>query len=169
MNSSSKTYFRSIFIVILIILPNHALAQQKIENYFVGTWKLISLDTLKSSGKVVPGPLGKDAMGFLMYDNKGFMCAQVMRRDRPGVTFRDAQDIIRAFDGYVAYCGTYTVNEKECAVTHHITISLIPDWIGDQKRFFEFSGKRLILKTPPIIYGGQSESIGNRLIWERID
>jgi hypothetical protein len=169
MNSTIKAYFGPIFIVILITLPSHVLAQQTIEDRLVGTYKLISLETRKSSGEVVPGPLGKDAVGILMYDNKGFMCANVMRPDRPKIASRDSQDITRAFDGYVGYCGRYSVNEKEGTVTHHITISLIPDWTGDQKRFFEFSGKQLILKTAPIIYGGQTESMENRLVWERID
>ena len=169
MNSSIKTYFGIVFMVILITLPSHALAQQKIEDRLVGTYKLISLETKKSSGEVVPGPLGKDAVGILMYDSRGFMCANVMRPDRPKVASRDPQDIMKAFDGYVGYCGRYSVNEKEGTVTHHITLCLIPDWIGDQKRFFELSGKRLILKTGPIIYGGQTESMVNQLIWERID
>jgi hypothetical protein len=169
MNSSIKTYFGIVFILILITLPSHALAQQKIEDRLVGTYKLISLETRKSSGEVVPGPLGDNAVGILMYDNKGSMCANVMRPGRAKVASRDPQDIIKAFDGYVGYCGRYSVNEKEGTVTHHITLCLIPDWIGDQKRFFELSGNRLILRTGPIIYGGQTESMENRLIWERID
>ena len=169
MNRALKTYFCTIFMVILITLPSHVLAQQKIKDPFVGTWKLISVETKKSSGEVVPGPLGKDAVGILMYDSKGFMSAQAMRPDRPNVASRDTENIMRAFNGYVAYCGRYTVNENEGTITHHITVSLMPDWIGDQKRFFEFWGRRLILKTLPIIYGGESEPMENRVIWERID
>jgi hypothetical protein len=169
MKQGAKTYSALIFMLILITLPSISFAQERIEDRLVGTYKLILLETRKSSGEVVPGPLGDKPNGILIYNNKGFMCANVMRTDRPKVASRDPQDIMKAFDGYVGYCGRYSVNEKERTVTHHITIGSIPDWIGDQKRFFELSGKQLTLRTGPIIYGGQTESMENRLIWERMD
>jgi hypothetical protein len=69
-----------------------------------------------------------------------------------------------AFDGYQAYWGTYTVNEEEGTVTHHLEGSLFPNWVGtDRKRFFEISGDRLALKFP--LAGGQGSSL---LIWEHL-
>jgi len=45
--------------------------------------------------------------------------------------------------------------------------SLLPNLVGsDQIRFYEFSGDRLTLKTPPIQVGGIT--VTSLLIWERI-
>ncbi len=151
----------------ILIVPIHLLAQESVKSKLMGTWKLISIEARKSSGEVTYGPMGKNPVGFIVYE-KEYVCAQLMRPDRPAIGSRDAKDITQAFDGYIAYCGTYTINEKEGTVTTHVKISLIPEWIGgDQKRFYELSGKLLVLKTPPILHAG--ETLENRLTWERVD
>jgi hypothetical protein len=44
---------------------------------------------------------------------------------------------------------------------------MYPNWIGtDQKRFFEFSGDRLTLKTPPFQQAGDQQIL--ILVWERL-
>lgn len=61
--------------------------------------------------------------------------------------------------GYTAYFGTYEVNEREGYVIHHRKGHLDPTQVGtDAKRFFKFTGDRLIL-TP--------SSREARLIWKR--
>ena len=45
----------------------------------------------------------------------------------------------------------------------------LPNWEGQQqKRFFELSGNRLKLSTPPTLWGGGGEIVGV-LLWERIE
>jgi len=105
-----------------------------------------------------------------MYDANGHVSVHMMRRDRPAFASGDLHDgtpmeIKSAFEGFVAYYGAYEVNQDEGTVTHHIEGSLFPNWVGlAQRRFFEFSGNRLTLSTPPILVGGQQ--VTAVLIWE---
>ena len=136
----------------------------------VGTWKLVLLE-FRSDGQVVY-PVGRDATGLLMYDRNGWMSQQLMRPDRPafasGDQLRGADAEVRAaVEGYVAYAGTYTVDETHEVVVHHVTASLFPNWVGtDQKRFYKLSGDRLIISTPTVLVAGHLMDV--MLIWERI-
>ena len=138
---------------------------------FIGTWKLVSSEFRLSADKAVY-PLGRDAVGMLTYDTSGHMSAQLMRLDRPAFASGDQvggtpEEIKSAFEGFVAYFGTYEVNEQKGIVTHYVEGSSFPNWVGtDQIRFFEFSGDRLTLTTPPIPVGGQQ--LTGLLLWERV-
>jgi len=90
-----------------------------------------------------------------MYHPGGHMCGALMRTDRQKFASNNAlagtpEEVKAAFEGYVGYCGTYEVNEQQRFVTHRVQLSWFPNWLGtEQKRFFEFVGDRLTLKTPP--------------------
>ncbi len=138
---------------------------------FIGTWKLVSSEIRTSDGQLI-SPLGRNATGTLMYDTNGRMSAQIMRPGRPIFTSGDqlsgtSEEIKTALEGFIAYFGTYEVNEKECTITHRVEGSLFPNWIGtDQRRFFQFSGGRLTITTPPMPVGGRQSTV--LLIWERV-
>jgi hypothetical protein len=77
------------------------------------------------------------------------------------------EEIKAAFEGFVGYYGTYTVDEGEVSVTHHIEGSAFPNWMGgEQKRFYNFSGNRLTLRTPPIPAAGGKMT--GSLTWEHM-
>jgi len=143
-----------------------------IKEQFIGTWKLVSLEFQRSDGQLTY-PMGRDAVGIVMYDANGHMSVQIMRPDRPAFASGDQLDgtpmeIKSAFEGFVTYYGIYEVNQEEGTVTHHLEGSLFPNWVGSaQRRFFEFSGNRLTLSTPPILFGGQQ--VTGVLIWERAE
>ncbi len=130
----------------------------------VGTWKLISFEVRSSRGNVMY-PLGKDPYGMLMFDSIGNMSALAMRRDRPKFASNDSmkgtpEEIKAAFEGLIAYCGTYEVNEEKRINTHHIEGSWFPNLVGtDQVRFFEYSNDQLRLYTPPIPAGDEQVTI----------
>ena len=136
---------------------------------FVGTWTLVSSEYRRSDGTVVY-PQGKDTIGVLMYDKHGHMSVQIMNPHRPRFASGDQQkgtpaEVKAAFEGYISYFGDYEVDEAENAVIHHTRGCLFPNLVGQaQKRFFEFSGNRLILSTPPILAGGSP--ITGELTWE---
>jgi hypothetical protein len=138
---------------------------------FIGTWKLVSSEFRRSDGEVTY-PMGRNASGMLMYDASGHMSAQIIRPDRPAFASGDQfkgtpEEIKSAFKGCVSYFGTYEVDEEKGTVTHHVEGSLFPNWVGtDQRRFFQFSGDRLTLSTPPIPVGGQQ--VTALLVWERL-
>ena len=79
-----------------------------------------------------------------------------MRPDRPRFASNNLVDatpeeIKAGFEGYLAYCGSYEVNEGERFIIHHLEFSSFPNWVEtDQKRYFKFTGNRLTLKTPPV-------------------
>ena len=69
-----------------------------------------------------------------------------------------------AFSTYLSYCGTYEVEGG--VVVHHIEMSLFPNWVGgEQRRLFEPSDGKLVLRTPPLETGG--DVIVNELRWIR--
>jgi hypothetical protein len=144
--------------------------EQSVASRFVGAWRLVSSEFRRSDGRV-SYPYGPDAVGMLIYDAAGRMAVQIMRPDRPLFAAGDlmngtAEEIRFAFERYVAYCGTFHVDEQEGAVTHEITASLFPNWVGQgQKRYFQFEGNRLTLTTPPSLAKGMT--VTGVLIWER--
>ena len=137
---------------------------------FAGTWKLVSFHSQGLDGEIVY-PLGKDAKGRLHYEAGGRMAVQIMNPKRPrfslGDPLRSSESEVRAaFDGYVAYYGTYSVNEDAGTMVHYIEAALLPNWVGtEQLRHFDYDGKFLVLKGPLTMDG--VKGIVN-LVWERL-
>src|SRR5579862_39754 len=142
-----------------------------LKDQFVGTWKLAGTEFRGSDGTLYY-PYGKEASGFIIYDADGHMAVQIMGSDRPRFASDDMQggspdEAKAAFDRYIAYFGTYTVDETQSRVIHHMQGALLPNWVGrDQIRQFKFEGNRLTLTTPPTLRGGNS--LVGMLIWERM-
>ncbi len=135
----------------------HHQSSRSAKEQFVGTWKLVSYEVGASH------PMGRDAVGLLTYGADGRMSLQVMRSDRPkflasggkegGYEAGTAEEVMSAYRGYIAYFGTYEVDEKGPFITHHIEGSLFPNWLGrDQIEFFELSGDQLTFGIDPIRY-----------------
>ena len=141
------------------------------EDQFIGTWKLLSFEFRRSDGGIVY-PLGKNAVGILMYDAKGNMSVHLMSRARGSFIEKDQlkgtpDEIRAAFEGFIAYFGTYEIDEEEGSVVHHVEGSLFPNLVGkDQKRFFRFDGAQLELTAPAKPWGGASMT--GVLLWERV-
>ena len=137
-------------------------------NPFVGTWRLISNETKNDSGEV-SHPFGKDATGYVIYNEDGYVALTIMGPNRSRFASADIragslEEKLAGFDTYLSYCGTYEV--KGDRVVHHIELSLFPNWRGaDQERFFQFSGDQLVLRTPPMPVGGVERTV--QLIWQR--
>jgi hypothetical protein len=73
-----------------------------------------------------------------------------------------------AYRSYTSYFGPYTVNESEKFVVHHLAGAINSGMVGtDFQRFFELSGKRLILK-PPVTKNGNGEEVHSAITWERL-
>jgi hypothetical protein len=115
---------------------------------FIGTWRLIS-DT---------------STGLMYYDGLGNMAAQVMptpARAKYVGTQPTPDEAKEAISGYLAYFGTFTVNERAHTIAHHRKGNINPGQVGDDAvRGYEFApGERLIL-TP---VGSRSQ-----ITWERM-
>ena len=114
---------------------------------FVGTWRLVS----------------ETQTGLMIYDSLGNMAAQVMpKRERQKYaaaqpTPAEAKD---AITGYLAYFGTYTVDESTRTIRHHRLANLNPGQIGDDAvRRYEFTTNDTLVLVP-------AES-GNPINWVR--
>ena len=137
---------------------------------FVGTWRLLECYGKWSDGRI-SYPYGDKPEGQLIYDGHGNFSGQIAGSGRPAFEAGNLlkgtpEEIKTAFEGYIAYYGTYEVDESKGQVTHHVQSALFPNWIGDiQTRNFEFEGKKLRLNTQPI--KGSRADLTNTLLWER--
>lgn len=114
----------------------------------VGNWTLVSYLTENRDGS--RGKPYGDAVGRLSYDEHGYMSGQVMRPGRTEVAPGEwgAQQVRSAYAGYIAYFGTYEVNDAGDMVVHHVHGALNPGWVGgDQVRRLQFDGDLLVLST----------------------
>ena len=136
----------------------------------VGAWKLLVFE-FRSEGEVVY-PIGKDVSGLCLYDATGQMALQIMRGNRPRFAAGDLlsgtpAEMEAAFSGYLAYAGTYVVDETHGVVVHHVSLSLYPNWVGtDLVRFYRISGNRLIVSAPTVQVKGHL--MDAMLVWERL-
>ena len=126
----------------------------------IGTWKFESMKVETEKGEIIY-PYGENLFGMLIYTPDGYMSVLLMNPEREKFASDDPlggspEEIKAAYEGFDAYCGTYTVDDEKGTVTHHIKGSKFPNWVGtDQVRFFEFSSDRLFLKATLLIKGEQ--------------
>jgi hypothetical protein len=114
---------------------------QSIASRIVGTWKLVGITVHHPDGTETPDQLGANPIGYIMYDRSGHMAVQLTS------TNRSADPSAR---GYTAYFGTYTIDEQEKSVTHHVEGSINPSGVGgNPKRFVVLNGDdlKLIVKA----------------------
>ena len=136
----------------------------------VGTWRLVSNDEHRADGSVT-AVWGRDPAGSLMYQANGRMAVQLMDPRRGKFASEDRMagtpdEVKRAFEGYLAYFGTYTVEERGGVVVPHVEAATFPNLIAtDLRRTFVLSGDRLPLSTPPMVPGGRRTTYV--LVWER--
>ena len=138
-----------------------------------GAWKLVSFEIRSENGKAIY-PFGQDAQGSIIYTESGRFSAQLMRTNRPRFASGDqmkgtTEEIEANYKGIISYYGSYKFDREAGLVIHHVEGSLFPNWEGqEQKRYFELSGNRLKIRTPPTLWGGGGEVVGV-IIWERIE
>jgi len=138
-------------------------------NPLIGSWRLVSWENRSIDGQKISYPLGKDAVGYIMYNQDGYMAVAIMRPNRTKFAAGDllggsAAEKAQAAETYVSYCGRYEFRGD--TVVHHVELSSFPNWVGvDQERLVELEGNRLTLSTRPILLGGIEQTA--HLIWER--
>jgi len=114
---------------------------------FSGTWRLVSDTTT----------------GIMIYDSLGNMAAQVMpnrARHKYAAAEPTPEEAKDAITGYLAYFGTYSVDERARTVTHHRTGSINPGQVGDEVvRAYVFESNDRLVLTP----AGST----NKIVWER--
>ena len=76
---------------------------------FLGAWKLVSVETRKEDGEV---HRRGERVGYLLYNDEGYMSVAFMKRDRPEFASGDirggtVEEKVAAVEGYTSYCGRY--------------------------------------------------------------
>jgi hypothetical protein len=139
----------------------------------VGTWELVSRIDRDASGNVIPEPsLGSDPLGYLIYDSKGHVAAQLMARHRSSATVATVTSEANSnnpahIGGYDAYFGRYEADTKSSTVTHILDGALAPADVGRRiTRRFELAGDTLTITFEPGTQG--NGKITRTIIWRRI-
>jgi hypothetical protein len=130
----------------------------------------ISRENRSVEDEQVSYPLGKDATGYIMYNQDGYMFVAIMSPYCVKFAGGDllsgtSEEEAQAEETFLSYCGPYDFQEDK--VIHHIELSSFPNWAGvDQERLVELSGNRVTLSTHPLLIQGKQQTA--HLIWERV-
>jgi|SRR6516165_9647134 len=167
-----KKALSGLFVLTLsgVVVLLHGQSANSLRAQLVGTWRLISATQKLADGTVRPDPqTGRKGVGYLVYTESGQVCVVVGNPERSRWTSVQAPteaELRNAFDGLVAYCGTFEVNEAERYVVHHIEVDKVPSSTGiDRKRFCSFSGNQLILRAASPLPKDVTEWT---ITWERV-
>jgi len=136
----------------------------------LGTWRLVSYVAQDDQGGPVTFPLGRDAVGLIIYTTDGYMSAQLMRPgrqdyDQPDTGGSTVQQAAAAAEGYLAYSGPYDVDESASVVHHRVAVSLLPNWLNSvQVRHGSLKDNQLTLVAEIPVRGAV---IRSTLVWAR--
>jgi lipocalin-like protein len=180
----------AIAIVMSLALASPMFAQQTgLKDKLVGTWKVISWESLRSNGQILNLWMGPRPTGLIIYQPNGYMAVQIMAdprptfAQRPATTPASSDEFRNAFFGYYAYWGTYTINDAGNGVVHNVLGSERPEEVGRKLlRAVSLDGAKLVITTPSYKAGGPlrhdllermqiplDEELVNRLTFERIE
>jgi len=109
---------------------------------------------------------GEGTLGYLMYDSAGHMSVYIMQAGRQPCADEDPtpEEALAAFNSYEAYFGTFTVNETDGCLTHHVQGDIRPPASSHDKQVsFDLSGDHLTL-MPPVGDSGAQARIKWRLL-----
>ncbi|GAB4517711.1 MAG: hypothetical protein OHK0046_24550 [Anaerolineae bacterium] len=142
---------------------------------FIGAWRLVRYAYQTETGEV-RSPFGENPKGLIMYDASGMVSVQILSAERPLFATEDMfaasdKDIRLAYLGLNTYYGTFTVDESQHIVTHHLEGSSVLNREGtDLVRTYEFTQEDgvqyLTLKAVPRLMNG--EMLTGVLVWSRV-
>lgn len=139
-----------------------------VESRFIGSWRLISCEHLRSDG-TVEYPFGTSPKGRLVYLADRRMIVLITDPSRPlarSPQFFEATDVelAQAAKGCVAYSGDWSLRGQE--VVHNLDQSMFPNWSGiSLVRFYRFDGGKLVLTTGNFSINGADYTAA--LVWDK--
>ncbi len=121
---------------------------KSLQKQIVGTWRLISAEDRSSSGDPwVPYTFGNPPSGYFIYDPTGHASIQIMTTPPQKIATPDSptpEDALAIFNAYIAYYGTYTIDEAN--ITVQVEGAWDPSQVGTaQARPYELRGDTLII------------------------
>ncbi|MBT1704050.1 lipocalin-like domain-containing protein [Chryseosolibacter indicus] len=140
-----------------------------VRDKIIGTWKLVSWTYKDAAGNII-NYFSDNPVGILMYDQNGYMNAQLMKSGRANLQASslmsgNLQETDGAYRSYAAYFGKYyEVSPGE--LVHEVEGSLFPNWVGQKEtRYAKFEDGYLILSAPPVTIDGHETVFNVR--WKR--
>jgi hypothetical protein len=134
----------------------------------VGTWAFVASEWKRADGKHA-NPFGEGSVGMLTYASDGYMSVQIMRSNREASRHAPATldaAFAAAVAGYLAYFGTYEIDDERRVITHTIIASTYPPFVGAQnQRRFEIVGDQLALRDDLMTADGVA--VAAATIWRR--
>jgi len=155
-------------IILYVVLTSFQGEHRQILNGFTGIWKLQECIATQRDGKV-SYPYGEKPVGQLSYEKSGNMMVEIMKPGikrfvSPNLLSGTPEEVLPAYYGFIAYYGTYRIVPDSNIVIHHLEACSFPNWINqDQKRYYKFNNRKLILSTPWI------GSERYELTWEKVE
>jgi hypothetical protein len=160
------------FTLAMLVACGAALAfAQPQKRAFIGSWELLSRIDRDRAGNLLDEPsLGRDPIGYLVYDEAGRMYVQIMARHRAekttAVTAPADTNNLAQVGGYDAYFGRFDVDSARGTVTHALEGAIAQGDVGRVlTRRYTLRGDTLTLQFEP---GGQAGNRIRTLIWHRI-
>ena len=117
----------------------------EVVNKLLGAWRYVGTRINGSNWD-----RGANPKGIIYYGPHDEMAVQIapdVNRTRAGALMTP-QEAFTAAKDYIAYFGTYTVDEAAGTVTHHRHDSLQPGDKRDLVRRYDLNGDRLVLRAP---------------------
>ena len=135
----------------------------------IGTWELERIDLLDETGQVLPTPdppsFGSlDPVGQAVFNEEGFIGLTIMQRERPFGSSYTADEAIADLTGYVAFFGTYTLDEEASRIDVEYKGHRNPVLTGQSNSHqVELSGDTLTVHVRPGPSGHDAD-----LVWTRL-
>ncbi len=162
-----------VFVAAMLVLPAPVPAQSvsSMQQWFVGTWKLVSYVREDMPSGTKSDVMGAHPSGYINYGADGRMIVIIAGSDRkkpagPVATPEEAKALLTSM---LAYAGTYTIDEKAMTVTHHIDVSWDQTRTGESHlRTYKLDGDRLALTTEPSRDPATGKQTVRIVTWERV-
>ena len=143
-------------------------AQTKtIKEQLIGTWTLVSAQTVEPNGARSPLVNGTDVKGLQIFTDSGRVSFQVIgghaklaSNDRKKMT---ADEMKSMAESTLSYFGTYTVNEADKSFSLQIESSTFQNQTSaPAKRIPVFSGDEMTVDNPGRLAGGSTITVWRR-------
>jgi len=146
-----------------------AAMRASIAEQIAGTWRLVSYQE-KTPGGTVVNPFGETPQGIVIFEPGGYVSLQIMKIPRvsfpAGYERATAEQVKAVHEAYLAYYGSWTVDETHSVILENIRASNQP-YLNNQMttQHFDLDGKRLNLRTE---FDNQGEARSVLFVWEKI-
>ena len=164
---STLTSATTLLLLLALAVPAGDAAAQGAKR-IIGTWTVVSVDNVDSSGKKTPF-FGANPRGSLIFTSNGRYSLWVGAPSLPKFASNNrakgtAEENQAVVAGSIAHFGKYTVDAKDKSFTFNVETSTFANWDGTtQKRSFTVSGDELKYTNPVASAGGGRVD----LVWKR--